>query len=195
MNPHVTAVVPLIALVGLVASSERPERPVNELSEPGPFRVGTAAACSATDTIDVGPDYYRIDLRPPASSFGGRDVVGRVEVAYPSSPFGLPLNRDGVLVQRLRIGIDADWRTHRGRLVAWVAPPDLDPVRKLGEIGRDGTVTGEVAMNKFLVFVTDEPPGAAEVSRWQGPVVLKGKSRSGRMQSMASHGMFEPEPC
>lgn len=79
--------------------------------------------------------------------------------------------------------------------MAWVASPDLDPVHRLGEIGARGSASGEVTLNKFLVFVTEEPVGTVEGDRWEGPVVLKGKSRSGRMQSMASHGMFEREPC
>lgn len=172
---------------------------------PGPAHVPPAsaavarAACAPTDTVEVAPGagaaYYEVALRPPASSLGGREPAGRVEVSYPPSAFGLPLDREGTLVHRLRVVLEERWRSGRGRLVAWVAPPDLDPVRRLGEIGPDGTVSGQVAMNKYLVFVTEEPPGAGDGSRWQGPVVLKGKSRSGRMQSMASHGMFEPEPC
>lgn len=79
--------------------------------------------------------------------------------------------------------------------MAWVASPNLDPVHRLGEIGGRGSASGEVTLNKFLVFVTEEPAGSVAGDRWEGPVVLKGKSRSGRMQSMASHGMFEREPC
>lgn len=158
-----------------------------------------SVACAPADTLDARPgagtEYYRIDLRPPASTLGGRDVAGRVEVSYPPSPFGLPMDGDGQLLRRLRVVVDDGWRAERGRLVAWVAAPDLDPARRLGELGEDGTVSGEVALNKYLVFVTEEPPNADATDRWQGPVVLKGKSRSGRMQSMASHGMFEREPC
>lgn len=194
MKPPLLALLPALTVLLLDPGPE--DRPADRLHDSGtPPRPDAADVCVSADTTDGGSAYYRIDLRPPASALGGRDVAGRVEVSYPPSPFGLPLDRDGVLVQRLRVVVEQRWRSTRGRLVAWVAPPDLDPVRKLGEIGPDGTSWGEVAMNKFLVFVTEEPADAAEGQRWEGPVVLKGKSRSGRMQSMASHGMLEPEPC
>lgn len=173
-------------------SPAHPEQPTSLVAD------RSFLACAASDTVEGGPGYYWIELRRPASSPGPRDAGGRVEVSYPASPFGLPLDRDGRLVQRLRFVLDEDFRSDgsRGsRLVAWVASPELDPVRKLGEIGPDGTASGKVALNKYLVFVTEEPRGVGEAERWEGPVVLKGKSRSGRMQSMASHGMFEREPC
>lgn len=157
---------------------------------------GPVVTCARADTLEARrAEYYDIELRPPASTLGDRQVAGRVEVTYPSSPFGLSLTREGTLLQHLRVVIDERWRSTRGRLVAWVASPDLDRVRNLGEIEADGTVSGEVGLNKFLVFVTEEPAAAEAADRWRGPVVLKGKSRSGRMQSMASHGMFEREPC
>lgn len=153
------------------------------------------SACTPADTTEVGVAYYSLNLFTPASDVGRPRVAGTVRVSYPSSPFGLPLDREGRLVQRLAVELDPRWRSRHGRLVVWVAPPELQPVRRLGEVGEDGTVAGEVALNKYLVFVTEEPAGAAATDGWQGPVLLKGKSRSGRMQSMASHGMFEPEPC
>lgn len=195
MNAHLLALLPALTVL-LPGPGPEADPPAGHLHDSAtPPRPDAADVCVSADTTDVGSAYYRVDLRPPASALGGRDVAGRVEVSYPPSPFGLPLDRDGVLVQRLRVVVDERWRGTRERLVAWVAPPDLDPVRRLGEIGPDGTASGEVAMNKFLVFVTEEPADATDESRWQGTVVLKGKSRSGRMQSMASHGMFEPEPC
>ena len=49
--------------------------------------------------------------------------------------------------------------------------------------------------NKFLVFVTLEPAEATGEARWQGPVVMRGLSRSGLMHTMAGHGPYEQEPC
>lgn len=156
-------------------------------------------ACAPVDTLDAAPEprggYGRLVLHPPATALDAREPGGRVDVTYPSSPFGLPLDREGRLIRRLRVEIDASWRSGGGRLVAWVAPPSLDPVVRLGQLGADGSVVGEVTFNKFLVFVTREPPGADDRTRWRGPVVLKATSHSGRMRSMASHGTLEPEPC
>ena len=147
--------------------------------------------CVPADTTD----YYSFPLRTPSSDLGGSREAGRVRVSYPPSPFGLPVDPEGRLVHRLEIAVGDDFRSRHDRLVVWVAPPELDPVRRLGSLDADGTVTGEVALNKYLVFVTEEPADADEAGSWRGPVVLKGKSRSGRMQSAASHGALEPEPC
>lgn len=179
-----------IAAAALVSVPAEAAGPVG----PRGLQPAAAAACTAADTLEVGPAYYGIDLRPTASSYGARSPGGHVRVSYPSSPFALPLDAEGRLVQRLRVDVAERVRARAGRLVAWAAAPDLDPVHRLGEIGEDGSVTGEVALNKFLVFVTEEPAGEELADRWRGPVVLKGKSRSGRMQSVAGHGL-EPEPC
>lgn len=203
MRAHLLTAASLVPVAGLVFFSS----PQSAAGEPGAARPGATEripvdpvrrsfTCAAADTVESGPDYYRIDLRPPASSPGGREAGGHVRVSYPPSPFGLPLDRNGRLVQRLTFDVDPEFRTGTGgRLVAWVASPDLDPVHRLGEIGTGRSASGEVTLNKFLVFVTEEPAGTVGGDRWEGPVVLKGKSRSGRMQSMASHGMFEREPC
>jgi hypothetical protein len=45
------------------------------------------------------------------------------------------------------------------------------------------------------VIITLEPSADDLGERWQGPVVLRGMSRSGMMHTMAGHGPFETEPC
>ncbi|MBL8961889.1 MAG: multicopper oxidase domain-containing protein, partial [Gemmatimonadetes bacterium] len=71
--------------------------------------------------------------------------------------------------------------------VAWVAAPSLDPVRKLGVVRNGRTVLGEVAWDKFLIFVTAE--ASAGVTEQQGRLVLRGLSPSIRLQQ---HGMDVP---
>ena len=64
--------------------------------------------------------------------------------------------------------------------VAWVAPPSLDPMINLGEVKAGRTHLGEIAYDKFLVFVTAER--SATVGAWGGKLVLRGMSPSVRMQ-------------
>ena len=59
---------------------------------------------------------------------------------------------------------------------------------------RTFNVTGQVAWNKFLGVITREPADATPET-WQGPIIMRGMSRSGRMHTMAGHGPFEAEPC
>lgn len=188
---------PFLGAVAALVLASTVDAPARAPSAAPPRTGSEPVSCTRTDTLDAGAgaDYYTIPLYEPATAFGRPDTVGRVEVAYPSSPFGVPLTRDGQLRQRLTVMLDEDWRADRSRLVAWVTPPELRPVIRLGALGPDGTAAGEVALNKFLIFITREPSGSEAGDGWSGTVLLKGKSRSGRMQSMASHGMFEPEPC
>jgi hypothetical protein len=58
-----------------------------------------------------------------------------------------------------------------------------------------GHLTGRVEWNKFLLIITAEAPGETPGDRWQGPVVMRGMSRSGMMHTMAGHGPFELESC
>ena len=72
-------------------------------------------------------------------------------------------------------------------------------------IHHDGNYTETIAIdgddrlskpwNKYLVIITLEPTDDPQSPRWQGPVVLRGMSRSGLMHTMAGHGPFQQEPC
>ena len=67
-------------------------------------------------------------------------------------------------------------------------------MQKLGTLTADGDLPpAEITFNKFLVFVTQEDDAAVE--RWQGRILLRGISPSGRMHSMAGHGPFATEAC
>ena len=64
--------------------------------------------------------------------------------------------------------------------VAWVSPPNLSPVRKLGEVRNGTTTLGRVELEKFLVMVSAE--SSAAVTERTGRLVLRGNSPSTRMQ-------------
>jgi hypothetical protein len=152
-----------------------------------PFRPVDAARTAGCRP--AGPDPFLIDLVPTAHANGAR---GAVAMRFADSPFGVSVTDDGHHEYHAAIrttGVVAAGDA----LVVWVATPSLDDVKKLGTLSSDGTLEGTIAFNKFLVFVTAE--SSADVSRWAGPILLRGISPSGRMHTMAGHGPFQAESC
>jgi len=148
-----------------------------------------AAACEAP------PDYYSFELHPTGTTPSARGASGKAEVGLVDSPFDLALSAEGRFERRVTVRVEGVRTAPGETLVAWAAPPELEPLVRLGPFEPGETVDGVLDFNKFLVFVSIEPAGAPAADRWTGPIVLRGMSRSGRLRSMASHGMFEPEPC
>lgn len=142
------------------------------------------------------PTYYAFDLMPTQTQTRFRRTRGRATVRWSDTPFDVALSPDGHFEYELRVEVTGLSASGSDRvLVVWVATPDLASIRELGALDVSGRSSGVVRFNKFLVFVTVEPPTEASRERWSGPIVLKGMSRSARMQSMAAHGFFEQEPC
>ncbi|MGH7445016.1 MAG: multicopper oxidase family protein, partial [Longimicrobiales bacterium] len=132
------------------------------------------------------PDLYSLELigTPDLRRFGG--VAELVPVA---SPFTAPVTAGGVHRWRVRVVVDSlpdprrlgDYDT----FVVWAAPPTMRPMVRLGELHRTGDtpaatmLTGEVAFDRFTLFVTAEAD--ANVDAPSGPYVLRGLSPSMRM--------------
>lgn len=171
------------------------------ISRSGLTRVLTVAAIAmlpaagATDdrrpvpACAAGPDPFEVRLVPTAHANGSS---GTVRLRFADSPFGVTVTADGHHLY------DAVLTTSglAGRaeaLVVWAATPELDQVQKLGTLDTHGTLSGRIAFNKFLVFVTAEPD--ANVARWTGRILLRGISPSGRLHTMAGHGPFQGESC
>ncbi|HEX7051096.1 MAG TPA: hypothetical protein VF188_12885 [Longimicrobiales bacterium] len=151
---------------------------------PHPIPAG-ARICRAVDAARRTPE--RIVLEPTRQSLG---FTGTAELTFAPSPFGVTVSPDGhhrydVRIQLKTIRHEADVPL----LIAWVATPDLSRRMKLGVVGADLTVSGRVDWNQFLVIVTAET--SADVDRWHGPILLTGRSPSGRMHTMAGHGIFQ----
>jgi hypothetical protein len=76
-----------------------------------------------------------------------------------------------------------------------VTAPDLGNAERLGTIAADGTVHGQVSLNKYLVLVTAErtPAGA----HWTGRIVLSGFSPTTYLQNFANEELFQGgmPPC
>lgn len=143
----------------------------------------------------VAPDYYAIDLVPTARVPGTRNATGTAAVGFVASPYGVSLAADGQYEQRISISVEGLPAPRRGAYVAWVTPPTLDPITRVGGIAPGEPLAATVTWNKFLVVITLEFDPSPDAVGWEGPIVLRGISRSGRMHTMAGHGAFEAEPC
>lgn len=141
------------------------------------------ALCDLTPPTLLRPsaDLYCLDLvpRPDVPSAKGTVELGRAE-----SPMDVAVTALGH--QRYDASLVVEGLPPPESLgpytvyVAWVAPPSLDPMVKLGAVRNGRTHLGEIAFDKFLVFVSAE--ASADVPERQGRLVLRGMSPSIRMQ-------------
>ena len=144
-------------------------------------RLVDPSLCGEREGLRPSPDLYCLDLvaRPDLSSESGVLELGRA-----ASPFDVAVTADGN--QRYDATLQLADLPPPGtlgpytRYVAWVAPPSLDPMVKLGPVENGRTALGEISFDKFLVFVTAE--ASAAVTERAGRMVLRGMSPSVRMQ-------------
>ena len=121
------------------------------------------------------------------------DAIGVAELNRPPSPFGVSVTADGQHVHDITAWVDGlpdpatlgDFTTY----VAWATPLELDPVVRLGEVTNGENHIGQVAFNKYILMVTAERTG--EVTERSGPLVLRGRSPSAKMES---HDMLAQAP-
>jgi len=135
-----------------------------------------------------GPEVVR--MRPTQQAPGSR---GDLVLMQSASPFGVSVDADGRQTYDVRVEISQLRRRPGSSYVVWAATPELDQSVRLGVLGLDNRVTGQIAWNKFLVFVSQESD--PDVATWTGPILLTGLSPSGRMHTMAGHGPFEGVSC
>lgn len=218
-----TYVLLILAQLGLIGNGRMPV----VMPAAGADAPEAAICAAAPAAFAEGPDPFHIPLTTSRHAIGAE---GEARLSFAASPFGIAVDQDGRHVYRIELrtsGLEIPGRASPAdsadpaagssaarsgtRAVAWVATPDLDLVVRLGTLREDGTLTGRVAFNKFLLFVTAEtdadtpsadtaetrPAPAADgaAERWSGPVLLSGISRSGLLHTMAGHGPFEGEPC
>ncbi len=116
----------------------------------------------------------------PTSRAG--DAHGVAELGRVRSPFGIAVTAEGRHRYHLRVlveGLPDPAELGAAAYVAWVTTPWLDPVTRLGEVRNGLTDLGEVAHNKFLIWISAEP--AAEAETRAGRLVLRGRSPSSRL--------------
>lgn len=180
--PVLTAVPSLLSCTGLAAL---PPGPADGWTTP----VGIAAAATGPS------DYYAIELVPTRRVPGtGLSKGVAYQTAVQSPFFGVALAPNGEYLHDLDIQVEGLKPLDNGSYVAWVTDADVQEIVRIGALDESLRARGQVAWNKFLVVVTREP-GDEPGDTWQGPIVMRGMSRSGRMHTMAGHGPFQTEPC
>jgi FtsP/CotA-like multicopper oxidase with cupredoxin domain len=146
-----------------------------EAAAPRPARSGTRANRPASDL-------FCIDLF--ATGRGG-GAAGVVTLARPWTPFGVSVTADGrtrhVLTAFLARLPDPSSLGPYTTLVAWATPITLDEEVNLGAVSEGRNELGEVSFPKYLVMVTAE--ATADVTERTGPLVLRGRSPSSRMEA------------
>ena len=168
--------------------------------------LGTVSSESSVSSVPPNPcsgvvrdlietsTYYEIALVTTKRIPGTGLAKGTARVTYAASPFGVSVSPQGSYIHDLEIRIERIKPPKKGFLTAWVSTAELDQIKRLGVLDESFASSGRVEWNKFLVIITLEPSDEPTES-WQGPVVLRGMSRSGLMHTMAGHGPFELEPC
>lgn len=161
--------------------------------------AGVAGTADVTAFCAVDPDppvYYQLPLVTTKNVPGSARATGVADVTYAAtSPFGVSVSPDGSYAYDVHVSVEDLRAPDRGVYTVWVTTSQIDRIRRVGVLGEDGTVTGRVDWNKFLVVITLEPEDDPEAETWSGPVVLRGMSRSGMMHTMAGHGPFQQENC
>jgi len=164
------------------------------LPVPGVAPVGLS--CSGWSTsAETGADYYAIELVPTGRVPGTRLSKGVAYQAAAVSPFfGVALAPTGEYLHDLDIQVGGLRPLESGAYVAWVTDPDVAQIERLGALDDNLHTRGRVRWNKFLVVITREASDQPS-DTWQGPIIMRGMSRSGRMHTMAGHGPYQTEPC
>ncbi|GMR12619.1 MAG: hypothetical protein BMS9Abin29_0809 [Gemmatimonadota bacterium] len=142
----------------------------------------TAAACDGFGgPMSPSRDIYCVELvRNPTVPAG----EGILELMMSGSPVGTRVRRDGRLAFGARLTLSdlpdpstlGDYTTY----VAWVGPPVMFPMRKLGEVGNGTTTLPDIDLNKFMVLISAER--SADAAERKGRIVLRAMSPATRMR-------------
>ena len=166
----------------------------------GTLVAGEARAAVTPDiprSVDAMPWVGACLLTPEVIRLSGTQSApgnrGSMTLTQPGSPFEITVDADGFQTFDIEVQVDQLRRRKGAAYVVWAAKPELDEWIQLGTLSEENRLSGRVAWNQFLVFVSEE--ATADIERWQGPIVLTGLSPSGRLHTMAGHGPFEAMNC
>ncbi|HEX9770172.1 MAG TPA: hypothetical protein VGA50_13450 [Kiloniellales bacterium] len=160
-----------------------------------PPAPGEGWATAPGAEVTAPSDYYAIELVPTGRVPGTRLSKGVAYTTAATSPFfGVALAPSGEYVHDLDVRVEGLKPLEQGAYIVWVTDTDITQVVRLGALDDNLRLRGQARWNKFLVVLTREPTDGP-AGAWQGPVIMRGMSRSGRMHTLAGHGPFEAEPC
>ena len=126
-------------------------------------------------------DLYCIELIPSPDI---PNASGRVELGYLPNPFTVATTVDGRLQYQPVVHLDrlpspASLGPFR-QYVAWLSPPTMDSIVRLGPVTNGTTTLPPIAMEKFVVLITAEASGDGTEPR--GRTILRGQSPATRLQ-------------
>ncbi len=153
------------------------------------------APCSIATLPTPNLPYYGIEMVATRRVPGTGRSRGIGQASFVRSPFGVSVTQNGTYIYDLTFSFEELKTPRQGVYTLWLSTPEIDRVTRLGVLDGDGTVSGRVDWNKFLVVLTLEPTDDRSAAIWSGPIVSRGMSRSGMMHTLAGHGPYENEPC
>jgi len=164
-------------------------------ASPAPEKSAPRSPCSGVARDLIGSStYYEIPLVTTKRVAGTGLAKGTARINFATSPFGVSVSPKGSYIYEIALRVERLAPSKKGVYTAWISTPELDQVERLGALDESFALSGRVEWNKFLVIITLEP-STEPTDTWQGPIILRGMSRSGLMHTMAGHGPFELEPC
>ena len=136
--------------------------------------------CDTPTALGPSRDLYCIELVPAPGIAG---ASGLVELGHLPGPFTVAVTPGGRLRHRLTVSVTGlpapDSLGKYLTYVAWVAPPAMHPIQKLGEVANGRADLAVVDLEKFVFLVTAET--ASRVKEPTGRLVLRGQSPSTRL--------------
>ena len=154
------------------------------------YPLGQDSLCAA-HTRDADPSIYCLPLFSTAKA---PLASGTALLQLQPGPFGLSVTRDGRVLSRVVLTLsglpDPATLGPYHSFVAWATTPDLDPGIPLGAVENGRTVTGPIALERFIIMVSAERSGRARTR--EGPLMLRGSSPS---QLMTPHGVTSLPPA
>ncbi|MDQ4080467.1 MAG: multicopper oxidase domain-containing protein, partial [Gemmatimonadota bacterium] len=126
-------------------------------------------------------DLYCIELIPSPDL---PNASGRVELGYLPNPFTVATTVDGRLqyqpvVHLSRLSSPSSLGAFQ-HYVAWLSPPTMDSIVRLGVVTNGTTTLPPIAMEKFVVLITAE--ASSDGAGPRGRTVLRGQSPATRLQ-------------
>lgn len=124
------------------------------------------------------------------------EASGTAALEWSPNPYTVSVNRDGSMQYAVTFELAGLPRpSKRGAIVAWAAPPSMSPLVRLGTVKNGRVTIGPVALDRFLILVSNEPDSGARDRK--GPLLLRGESASNRLRppemfQMAIGGLTTP---